>query len=216
MIKLLIMLIFFVFSFVIFAKDFGISGHVYGIEEQSFLEMIKERLEKVDIEKEQKKMQDKTKERVKNPKPVEGIRTVSKNRSWYWDPAYVVTKDIVLPCGKILHKAGTTVNPLDHMSFDRKLFFINADDEEQVNFLLNRISKNIEDYEQIDGYLEERIILVSGSPMKLNEKLEDIGLKHNIYFDQFGELTSRFGIKAVPAIAVQEGLKIKIDEIKVE
>ncbi len=207
-VKLLVMLMSFCFAYSVFAKDFGKPGHVYNIEEQPFLEMIKERLEKVDIKEEQKKMQEKAKQRVEKPKPAPGIVTATENQSWYWDPTHVVAKDIVLPCGKILHKAGTKVNPLDHMDFDRKLFFINSDDDEQVSFLLEQISQ--------DSHLEERIILTSGSPMKLKEELLDSGFKHNVYFDQFGEVTGRLGIKAVPAIALQEGQQIRINEISME
>ena len=49
----------------------------------------------------------------------------------------------------------------------------------------------------------------------LLKKKEILGQKHEdkVYFDQSGELTMRFGIKHSPAIAVQEGLKIRIDEI---
>jgi conjugal transfer pilus assembly protein TraW len=37
--------------------------------------------------------------------------------------------------------------------------------------------------------------------------------KNEVYFDQHGELTTKFGIKYVPAIARQEGLSMRIDEI---
>ena len=60
--------------------------------------------------------------------------------------------------------------------------------------------------------VEDRIILVGGSVFKLKEEL-DPKHKDKVYFDQSGELTTRFGIKHSPAIAAQEGLKICIDEI---
>ena len=56
--------------------------------------------------------------------------------------------------------------------------------------------------------VEDKIILVGGSPLQLEEEL---GV--SIYFDQQGSLTSKFGIQHSPAIAIQEGLKIRIDEI---
>jgi hypothetical protein len=36
-----------------------------------------------------------------------------------------------------------------------------------------------------------------------------------VYFDQHGELSSKFGIKASPAVVEQENLMIKITEIEV-
>lgn len=54
-----------------FAKDFGTKGHTYQIIEQPFLRMIDERLQKVDMKKEQEKMTAIVKDRVLNPKAVE-------------------------------------------------------------------------------------------------------------------------------------------------
>ena len=56
------------------------------------------------------------------------------------------------------------------------------------------------------------MILVGGSVFKLQELL---GQEHadKVYFDQAGELTTKFGIKASPAIVEQEGLRLKIEEI---
>ena len=199
---------------VCYGKDFGKFGHVYNIKEQPFLEMINDRLQKVDIEEEQKKMVEMVKKRVMKPHAVDGVLRARQDRSWYFDPTYVVKEDIILPCGKVLHKSGTKVNPLEHMNLDRKLIFIDESDEEQSSWLFETISKKNKDGEQAN--LEERIILVSGNPIRLKEELVARGFDHEVYFDQFGELTSRFGIKAVPAIAKQEGLKIRINEISME
>jgi len=43
-------------------------------------------------------------------------------------------------------------------------------------------------------------------------KLEE-ELKMDVYFDQSGALTSKFGIKASPAVVVQEEKKLKIKEV---
>ena len=130
---------------IVLAKDFGVKGHVFSIDEQPFLQMISERLEKVDMEKEKKKMQAITKDRVENPRAVEGISNADEDKSFYLDPTYVVEKDIILPCGKLLHKAGTKINPLDHMDFDRRLFVIDAREEPQVDWLKIKLKANIEE-----------------------------------------------------------------------
>ena len=59
-----------------------------------------------------------------------------------------------------------------------------------------------------DEKVQNRIILFAGSPLKLKEELEQ-----DIYFDQSGELSKRFGIKASPALLVQEGNQLKITEV---
>jgi conjugal transfer pilus assembly protein TraW len=206
------------------AKDFGVKGHLFQIEEQPFLQMINERLQKVDMEKEKKKMQAITKDRVENPRAVEGISNSDEDRSFYWDPTIVVEKDIILPCGKLLHKAGTKLNPLDHENFDRRLFIIDAREQRQVDWLKIKLKENIEAekfkiFEEVGRSkqtemrkIEDRIILVGGKPFDLQEELKEEGIDMTVYFDQIGEITNRFGIKYTPALAYQEKDKIRIDQ----
>ncbi|WP_375326305.1 hypothetical protein [Candidatus Tisiphia endosymbiont of Nemotelus uliginosus] len=56
--------------------------------------------------------------------------------------------------------------------------------------------------------VENKIILIAGKPLELERML-----KYKIYFDQFGTLTSKFGIKFAPAIVEQESRALKIVEI---
>ena len=208
----------------VMAKDFGVKGHLFQIEEQPFLQMIDERLQKVDMEKEKKKMQAITKDRVENPRAVEGISNADEDRSFYWDPTIVVEKDIILPCGKLLHKAGTKLNPLDHENFDRRLFIIDAREQRQVDWLKIKLKENIaaekhKIFEEVGHSkqtemrkIEDRIILVGGKPFDLQEELKEEGIDMTVYFDQIGEITNRFGIKYTPALAYQEKDKIRIDQ----
>ena len=200
-----------------FAKDFGTKGHTYQIIEQPFLRMIDERLQKVDMKKEQEKMTAIVKDRVANPRVVEGLLPATKSRVFYFDPTYTLEEDVVLPCGKILHKAGTKVNSLEHMDLNRRLFFIDSRETAQIKWLKEQlattkaeISNNLADQKEP---IEDRIILVAGSVFKLKEEL---GKEHEnkVYFDQNGELTLKFGIKASPTVVVQDGLQLKIEELK--
>ncbi len=206
-------------SSIAMSKDFGIKGHVYEIEEQPFLQMIDERLQKVDMEKEKQKIQSLAKDRVENPRTVDGISSAKKDRSFYWDPTYIVKKNIILPCGKLLYKAGTKVNPLDHMDFDRRLFVIDARNGAQVDWLKSKLKENLEtnkikkasNQEEFQK-LEDRIILVAGKPFDLADELKEEGIDMTVYFDQMGEITGRFGIKYTPALAYQEDKRIRIDQ----
>jgi conjugal transfer pilus assembly protein TraW len=198
------------------AKDLGTRGHTYKIVEQGFLEMIDERLQKVDMEKEQKKIIEVVKDRVANPTPVEAIKPATKYRKFYFSPMYILEKDIMLPCGKILHKAGTKVNSLEEMqksgqSLDRRMFFVDASRERQVKWLKKQLKAPLVSAEE-NKPVEDRIILIGGSPFQLKEELVHVH-KHEVYFDQNGTMTSEFGIKASPAVVVQDGLRLKIEEI---
>ena len=193
-----------------FGKGFGTQGHSYQITEQEFLQMIAERLKKIDMKKEQKKMQSLVRDRVENPRAVEAVKPATATRSFYFDPTYTLDQDVVLPCGKILHKAGTKVNPLEHMDLNRRLLFIDTRRIEQVKWLMEELDKPLLGRKEP---VEDRVILVGGSPSTLKELLKDEH-KNKVYFDQGGELTKRFGITGSPAVLVQEGLRLKIDEIK--
>lgn len=184
------------------AKEFGVQGSSYAISEQPFIEMIEERLQSVDIESERIQMQQKAQNSVNNPKPVKNIQHATDHRSYLFDPTYTLQKDIILPCGKLLHKAGTKVNPLDHIEFDRRLIFIDGDDKDHITWLSNLLK------ETSAKELENRVILVKGSPLKLKEELD-----MDIYFDQAGVLTKQFGIRTVPAIVAREGKQLRIEEL---
>ena len=191
------------------ANDLGKLGNTFKIEEEAFTLMMKRKLAEIDMEAEREKIQKIAIDRVENPVPVIGITGAGENRTFYFDPTYTLDEDAVLPCGKVLHKAGTTVNPLEHMDLNRRLFFIDSREATQVEWLQEQLNNPLPEQKEP---VEDRIILVGGSVFKLKEIL---GQKHEdkVYFDQSGELTTRFGIKHSPAIASQEGLKIRIDEI---
>lgn len=183
------------------AKDFGKYGASFAIEEEGFIAMIQRKLQSIDIEEHNRKMVNIARDRVINPVRVEGITKAEEDREFYYDPTYILKEDIKLPCGKLLHKAGTSVNPLEHMKFDRRLIFIDGHDDSQLEWLRNR--------KAIDGIID-RVILVGGKILELQENLN-----RELYFDQAGEITSRLGIKHVPAIVEAERDKLKINEVKI-
>lgn len=210
--RLLALIITVVIALPIYARDLGKRGNSFEIVEQAFLEMIAEKGEQLErsgrLAQEQQKMQQIAESRIKNPSVVSNIVKATKNRKYYHEPLYRLEEDAVLPCGKILYKAGTTVNPLEHMDLERRIFFIDGRDKSQVKWLLS----TMKDKEVLDtDTLEEKIILIGGSPLDIAEKIG-----REVYFDQHGgEITSKWGIKAVPAVVEQEGKKLRIEEIKI-
>jgi conjugal transfer pilus assembly protein TraW len=186
------------------AKDFGKLGNIFEIKEQGFLFMIYEKLKNIDMEKHKKKIIEDSENKIKEPPPLKGIRKTSSPRSFIFDPTHIVLEDIKLPNGDVIHKAGTRVNPLDHMAFDRKLFFIDARDKNQVEWLKQELTNT---------GVEIKIILVAGRPLDLSEELN-----LDIYFDQFAELITKFGITQVPATVSQKNSEkfLRIEEIYCE
>lgn len=194
------------------AMDFGKHGATYEVVEEGFVAMLKNRLSGLNLRGHQEEMLRTAKRQILEPAPVLGIKATNQPREFWYDPSFTLTQDIKLPDGKILHKAGTTVNPLDHMVFDRELIFIDGRSQEQVEWLKARLestqANSEENNNEEHNNLEIRIILVGG---KILELQEDVG--RTLYFDQGGELTNKFGIEQVPAIVVQDGKRLKIKEI---
>lgn len=219
------------------AVDFGTRGRIYTIEEQAFLQMIDERLKGVDQDKIRQEMQERAKQRVKEPLAVEGVEPATEDRVFYFDPSYVLEKDIYLPNKDLFYKAGTRVNPIEEMrklgmSLDRRMIFIDAREDEQIQWLKEQLamyrSKSVKNKQeqkdqerklktQIPEHtpIENRVILVGGRPFELQEELQQDYRDMVVYFDQGGVLTRKMEIKASPAIVTQEGLMLRIKEYKI-
>jgi len=187
----------------VFGKDFGTNGATFEIKEEGFLAMIYRKLKSVDMQQEQKKMQDIARKRVEEPMAVAGIKRTEKAQSFTFDPTYTLEEDALLPNGKLLYKAGTTVNPFDHMHLEKKLIFIDGRDEEQVEWFKGQ--RRIEQIKE-----EDKLILVAGRPFDLEKELD-----REVYFDQSGSLVQKFKIEQVPAIVEQEEKVLRIREIVV-
>ena len=185
-----------------YAEDFGVQGHVFEIIEQDFLEVINARLKAIDWNKFNKKIQKQTQEYIETPTPVKAITKAKEAKEFFYDPTYVLTQDIKDHTGKLIHPAGVEVNPLEHTNLNEDLIFIDGDDKTQIEFALKQ-------YQEKDKKL--KIILVKGSPLQIQRKQ-----KIWIYFDQGGVLTTKLGIKEIPALVEQDGLKLKINIIDLD
>jgi conjugal transfer pilus assembly protein TraW len=184
------------------SKDFGVVGHVWDIAEEDILEYIEKKLRSVDVDKLKEEMRGKTREAVERPKQVNGVKTALLQRIHYYDPSYVVPEDIYDHKGNLLYKAGYKVNPLNKVPLRERLIFINGDNGEQVKYAL----KKRKEYQGL-----AKIILTKGAPLEVQRK-EKVWM----YFDQQGVLTTNLGIKAVPALVEQSGLRLKVTEVSKE
>ncbi|WP_041804629.1 type-F conjugative transfer system protein TraW [Rickettsia bellii] len=180
-------------------RDYEVQGHVFPIIEESLLEVIMAKLQIAKqngvLEKMQEEFKNKVQQKISRPTPVLALAKASINRNWHYDPSFIQKTDVKDQAGNIIVKVGTNVNPLEKISWGKALIFIDGDDEQQVKWAKSKIGK---------------LVLTSGNPIKLAQKLNK-----PVFFDQGGVLTTRFKIKAVPAIARQEGKLLKISEINI-
>jgi conjugal transfer pilus assembly protein TraW len=179
--------------------DYGVRGHVFPIIEESLLEIIMARLKIAEqngaLEKMQEEFKNKVQQKISRPTAILALAKTSINRNWHYDPSFIQKTDIKDQAGKIIVKAGTSVNPLEKISWGEALIFMDGDDEQQIKWSKSQIGK---------------LVLTKGNPIELGQELNK-----QIFFDQGGVLTTRFKIKAIPAIIEQEGILLKISEIKI-
>jgi len=178
-----------------------VHGTLYEISEPDLLASINDKLvsmqESGEMDAVNSQMQKDTKAYVMNPPRVEGVITAIKPRSWLYNPSITVQEDIKDADGKLIHGAGKKVNPLESLRLTKSLVFIDGSNEDQVTWAID-IHKNE----------KTKIIFVDGAVIELMAKH-----KVRFYFDQKGTLTSKFGIKQVPAIIRQEGTLLRIKEV---
>lgn len=202
--KLLNIFLLLIISTNVSAKELGVIGNVWKIKERNLIEVMKERLsQKFNNQTEeeiQKELQQQVEEKALRPDPVVGIIKAKETRVRYFDPSFILTKDISDNNGVVFARKGQVINPFDITNFTQTLIFIDADDMEQINWVKNFQPKT----------LRSKIILVNG-----NIRDTEILLDKQIFFDQMGELTERFDIRKVPTIIEQanEEKKLKITEV---
>lgn len=176
--------------------DKGVIGTTFPIEEEDIAQVISRKLHALESEGKLQALirtaQAKTKQALENPSPVKGIKSTTTFRRFTFDPTFEVLEDIKDHKGTLIHKKGTHLNPLDHMSFGEPLIFIDGTDASHVKEF---------------GTTPGKLVLVKGSPLKLSKEL-----KKSVYFDQGGFLTQKFGITHVPCRVFQEGPLLVVEE----
>jgi conjugal transfer pilus assembly protein TraW len=157
------------------------------------------------LEAESNRIREKILSNVRTPQAVPGIKHTETERTFEYDPTIELTRDLSDHNGRnggdarLFARKGDRFNPLDVMSLSKPLLFIDGDDEKQVKWAIAKLKD-----ESIPGHSSAKIILVKGSPLELQKKLN-----RDIYFDQHGVITSKLGIQQVPAIVLQkEGEKV--------
>jgi conjugal transfer pilus assembly protein TraW len=181
-------------------KDLGNFGATFEIIEPNFLEQIYAQLNSLrdskKLETAEKDIQKIMEEKIKNPRAVVGLQRTKISRIFQFDPTIEVTRDLKDHSGKVFAKKGERFNPLDHIQMTKVILFFDGDDENQIRWAISKPQSKC-------------LILVRGSPLELQKRFDQ-----PIYFDQHGAITSKLGIKQVPAMARQEKKFLVITEEK--
>jgi len=185
------------------AKDFGILGEVFEIEEPHLIEYFENKLKAMEesgrLDEINADMVERAKGKIFEPPAVTGLVKANEDNHYFWDPSVTAPQDYVGHDGQVVVKKGTTENPLDYVSLPQPLIFIDGSDKDQVDYAMN---------EHVDSDVGARIILTKGRPFDIMKERQV-----RVYFDQKGILSSKFQLKKLPSKITQAGRVLRVDEV---
>lgn len=186
------------------AKDYGQAAQAFPIIEPDLLSTIEARLRRAEASGELARMNDvfakRVEAKVRRPGPVEGITPARMARSWDYDPAVAIERDIRDQKGNLIAAAGQRINPLDFVAIRQDLVFVDGDNAAELAWAMARYTD-----------LQAKIIFVGGSPIE-----QMTAKKRRFYFDQEGKLTGTFGIQHTPAVVTQAGKVMRVSEMVIK
>ena len=182
------------------AKNLGHYGQVFPVIEEDIRQVIMKRLNAMqdngELLRHQRDIEQRVAEHIIRPKPLT-LTPTNTPKTFRIDPTVLVSHDVWTPNLTQVAKAGTRINPFQHIKFSKTLFFFNADDAKQIAW----VKKHYSDYEHV------KFILTGGD---IRQAAELFG---RIYFDVNGLITSQLHIRHVPSVVNQDGIFWKVREI---
>lgn len=187
------------------AEDLGTIGPTYAIAEPHLLHDLQRRLQAKQASGELDALIARHRQRavaaVREPTPVAGVAATRTPRTLYYDPTFVLDRNVLDAQGRLLFAAGTQANPLGVVSLSSHLLIFDGRDPRQRDHARRLIA-------HYDGRVKP--VLVAGSYLELMQAWQ-----RPVYFDQQGRLTRQLGITQVPALVSQDGARLRIDELEI-
>lgn len=196
-----------------YATHLGHIGNIYPIGEQSALTFIMNKLQDKERSGELKRLQQEAIRRsvngVKHMPPVPGITTAHTYAKRWIDPTVTYTKAVKTDEGRIVIPAGTKINPLSTLKLSKRLVFFDGRDAAQREAVGKLIAQTKSGTQH--AQLQIKPILIAGSWLEMTK-----AWKTQVYYDQHGSLSKRFGIRATPTVISQQGQALLLEEIPAE
>ena len=181
-------------TFPLGAKDYGVHGKVFHIEEEDLIDYIRNRIKTLDVDK----LQEKSTHCLKHPTPVTGLSEAKTYAMHYFDPTVVAKEDVKDGEGNTIIPKGSSYNPLDCFSLTQDLLFFDGDNQEHIAWAKGCGNQT-------------KWILVKGNPFPLEEEHA-----RPIFFDQHGTLVQKLSIQAIPSRISQEGKRLKVETLPIK
>jgi len=183
-------------SSLLYSQDLGPQGQLFPIIEEDIQKALHDKIvnllnSEVPNDEDKERLQDK----ILHPPTVSALTQATTYRHSLYDPSLTLKEDIRTHEGLLIAEKGKRINPLEEMTLDTALLFIDGDNESHLNWARSQGD-------------DDKWILVSGSPIPLEERE-----LRPIYYDQSGLYAKKFQIQAIPARISQKGTLLLIEEI---
>lgn len=180
------------------AKDLGVMGHVFPIQEENLVLFLQKQFSQNFSDHSFHNILKALEEKAKHPKPIELLSEAKEPRIFYYDPSYLVKETIKDHRERVIIAKGTLINPLQKIRLPSGLLFFDGTNQAHIQWARKQ-----------QGVF--KWILVRGNPFEM----EDCE-KRPIYFDQNASLTKKLNFLHIPAKVTQEGALLKIEELPID
>ena len=185
------------------AKDFGTYGALFPIHEQDVLELITSGFERLEedgrLEEIKTGAQDLVKSRVERPNGRHFPRA-TQSSSFTVDLTITLDRDLSDQNGRVFARAGTRINPMKYSRFSKRIVMIDGDDPDQITFALKQGNE-----------LDTLIVLTNGPSLELMR-----AHGRRFWFDMDAQMSTKFGIRALPSVITRQDPLMLIEEIDLE
>ena len=185
------------------AQDLGVVGPTYTVIEQNAIDQLLRKASEMERTGKLAKMQQAATARAlnsaKNPKGPLGLAMVTERTERLLDPTITYAQAVTTDDGRVVVPAGAKINPLVMTALSKRLVFFDGRNAAQTEAVRRMVLR--------EG-VKVKPILIAGSWYDTTK-----AWKTQVYFDQQGRLSSRFGVKAVPTVISQQGALLLLQEI---
>lgn len=187
------------------AASLGVVGETFPVEEMSLLTLIESRVKALTDSGEMDAIQDRwvtqVGQQANRPMPI-GLSRARMSHAYHYEPIVVLAQDILDATDHVVFSKGTRMNALEQLpTYKPNWLFFDADDGSQVQWAKAQLQRDH----------DATVILTGGSVFDMEHELNMA-----IYFDQAGRISSRLGLKHVPALVSREGNKLAIREVVIK
>ena len=185
-------------------RDFGVKGPVEGIIERDLIELMQERVAKIDwAEKKENAIK-----RYWTNQTFIGLPKATKPRTRQIDPSIVITQTMKTNEGKIIHPIGTRINPLKMQSFNQALVIFNPLDKSQLPLVDEELALLKTKYDRIT------LIATEFDSGKGWDSYTEITNRFDApVFKLTKDVLTRFDLQKTPSIVTAEHFKFVVKEL---